>query len=457
MLPIRVPTIPALLLTLGLCMAGLLPAFPNDALPERLSGHGGPVKAISIHPDGVHALTGSFDYSIIHWALRGSEGEALRLLTGHKAAVNDVAFVPGSGRAVSVGDDGALAVWDLSDGKLLAFFEDSDAKGLGVAVSADGKLAAAARWDKTVRLYDLQTLSERARFEGHRGNVNAVVFSGDGSELFSAAYDGTVRSWNIAGQANRVIYSHGWGINVLARLPDGRLAFGALDGTVGVVSPDSGEHTIIGIFERPILSITVSQARGMFATGGADGHIRVFDIASLAQVEDYGEPYGPVWAMDFLPNGKSVYRGGLDDFAARWQIEPRQPFEKVTSTYPRRFQVSASDDPGETEFKRKCSVCHTLTPDGGNRAGPTLYHLFGRKAGEVAGYPYTDALKNSGIVWTEVTVARLFDEGPDLMVPGTKMPLQRLKAVVRRDALIEYLKRATAPELNKPAQQDKRD
>ncbi|HKJ61346.1 MAG TPA: c-type cytochrome [Hyphomicrobiales bacterium] len=107
--------------------------------------------------------------------------------------------------------------------------------------------------------------------------------------------------------------------------------------------------------------------------------------------------------------------------------------------------MTRSDDPGELEFHRKCSVCHTLTPDGKNRAGPTLYGLFGRRAGTVSGYEYSPALRNSGIVWSEETVSKLFDHGPDVVVPGTKMPIQRLKSVEHRDALIRFLKKATGP------------
>ena len=59
------------------------------------------------------------------------------------------------------------------------------------------------------------------------------------------------------------------------------------------------------------------------------------------------------------------------------------------------------------------------------------------------GYPYSDALLASDIVWTETTVAQLFDEGPDVVLPGTKMPVQRLTSVTRRDDLIRFLKKAT--------------
>ncbi|KAG1700634.1 Glycolate oxidase iron-sulfur subunit [Nymphon striatum] len=62
-----------------------------------------------------------------------------------------------------------------------------------------------------------------------------------------------------------------------------------------------------------------------------------------------------------------------------------------------RFQIKDTNDLGELEFRRKCSVCHTLTPDGENRAGPTLYDLFGRVAGTLPDYKYSKALLDTDI------------------------------------------------------------
>ena len=53
--------------------------------------------------------------------------------------------------------------------------------------------------------------------------------------------------------------------------------------------------------------------------------------------------------------------------------------------------------------------------------------------------------RRSDIIWTEETVARLFEQGPDSFTPGSKMPLQRLPDPPERAALIAFLKTATAP------------
>lgn len=449
---------PALRLA-ALAAAAILAMLSNpagaDALPERLVGHGGPVKAVALSDDGTRALTASFDYSIILWDMAGPDGTVAARLAGHDAAVNDVAFVPGTDKAVSVSDDGSFAIWDLATGELEQRITDTPVKVLDVAVSPDGRFAAAARWDGTARIFGIAEGREIARAEGHQGNVNAVAFALDGRQLFTAGYDGAIRAWplddgRIAG-SSRVLYTHGWGVNVITPLPGGTLlAFGSQNGVTGLVDLPTLETVELAAKENPVLSIAASPRAGWFATGSADGRIRVFDIETGTLVEEYGDVYGPVWGLSFTPDGKELYRVGLDDFAIRWQVSPRQRMEAIQSVYPRRFQAHGTDDPGESEFLRKCSVCHTLTPDDGNRAGPTLFGLFGRKAGTVPGYAYSEALTESDIVWTEDTVSLLFDHGPDVVTPGTKMPVQRLKSVERRDALIAYLKRATATDAETP-------
>lgn len=431
-----------------LCAAILaLPPAPAaaQALPDTLKGHGGPIKAITIAPDGKHALTASFDYSIIHWELSGDEGRILHRMTGHDGPVNDVAFLPGNTRAVSVSDDGSLALWDLEQGVLITRIESEPVKVLDVAVSADGAKAAAARWDHTAKIYDLEKQSEIATLEGHKGNVNAVAFSADGKRLYTAAYDGEIIEWDVAAaELERPVYRHGWGVNSIALIDDGRLLFGALNGTVGVLdlTADGAVETLASK-SNPVQNVELSDDGTLLAYADTEGEIEVFDAATAAKIAGGPVAYGPVWDFDFMPDGKQIYLVGLDDFAIRWQVTPRE-IARIQSEIPRRFQLTESDDPGELEFQRKCSVCHTLTPDDENRAGPTLYGVFGRKAGAVPDYDYSKALRESGIVWNEETIGRLFDHGPDVVVPGTKMPIQRLKSVERRDALIRFLKAATS-------------
>jgi cytochrome c len=99
-------------------------------------------------------------------------------------------------------------------------------------------------------------------------------------------------------------------------------------------------------------------------------------------------------------------------------------------------------DPGADVF-RACIACHVLRPDQGNRAGPTLAGIFGRRIATLPGYNFSAALRALDIVWTPETVSKLFEIGPTALTPGTKMPEQRIGSAGDRAALVEFLKKAT--------------
>lgn len=93
---------------------------------------------------------------------------------------------------------------------------------------------------------------------------------------------------------------------------------------------------------------------------------------------------------------------------------------------------------GEQVYAR-CQACHALDYD---RTGPHHCGLFGRRAGSVAGFPYSEAMKRSDIVWTAATLDR-FLANPGKTVPGTTMGYAGIPDPAERHALIAYLQQAT--------------
>ncbi len=422
------------------------PARADEAGFARLEGHGGPVQSVTLAPDGERALTTSFDYAAGLWDV--AEARLIRWFDGHDAAVNAAAFTPDGARALTGSDDFSMILWDVATGEAVRRFEGHQGKVQGVAIAQDGRIAASASWDGSIGLWDLRSGDNLGYFKGHRSGVNAVVFSGDGRTLWSASQDGTVRRWSVRDQRFEALEAeHGFGVNLLLLGEDeGWLAYGALDGGVRVLSLETGaEIADITAGRRPALGLAISPDRSLIAVGDGEGYINVVETRDWATVRDFrAVPRGPIWALDFDGTGARLMAGGLDSHVDIWPIADARSVE-AEDDLKRDFQLSEGLSNGERQFVRKCSVCHTLTRDGGRRAGPSLHGLFGREAGGLEGYEYSDALEQADIVWTAETVDKLFDIGPDHYTPGSKMPMQRIVQRQDRADLIAWLRQATAP------------
>jgi cytochrome c len=108
--------------------------------------------------------------------------------------------------------------------------------------------------------------------------------------------------------------------------------------------------------------------------------------------------------------------------------------------------LAADTNAGEAIYSR-CLACHALAYD---RTGPRHCGLFGRRAGSLKGFAYSDAMRHSNIVWNEKTLDR-FLANPMKAVPGTAMGYAGVVDRKERADLIAYLKRANrSPQCAKP-------
>jgi cytochrome c len=88
-----------------------------------------------------------------------------------------------------------------------------------------------------------------------------------------------------------------------------------------------------------------------------------------------------------------------------------------------------------------CAACHSIER-GVNGVGPTLYGIFGRKAGELDDYRYSPALKRSGIIWTEGTLDTFIADS-QATVPANRMPYAGMPNAADCGDLIAYLQKAS--------------
>jgi len=112
-----------------------------------------------------------------------------------------------------------------------------------------------------------------------------------------------------------------------------------------------------------------------------------------------------------------------------------------TLATPTVAQDAASGDAGRLLFNNACRTCHSLN-DGDNRLGPHLHGVVGRKAGSVANFAYSSAIKDSGLTFDEATLDR-FIASPDQVAPGSGMrPFSGISSAEDRAKLVAFLRAA---------------
>ena len=428
----------------GLALALALAAAPALA---QLRGHGGPVRALAVAPDGNAAISGSFDSSVIRWSLKG--GSADQVLRFHDGAVNAVAILP-DGRVASAGEDGRIALWREGQAEPASVLEGHTAPIVALAVSPDGGWLASASWDGTARLWPLAGGVPRV-LEGHRQNVNGVAFTPDGRGIVTAGYDETLRIWPLSGSPGEVGRAPSIGTPAVVTMPaplngvavarDGEIVAAGADGHVYFVRGDGAIAGAVEAQPSPIIAVAVSPDGVMVAAAGIRGSVAIIARVTRTVLRTLVGPGLPVWSLAFMPDGRTLLTGGADRLIRRWDATSGEHVGAVAMG-PADPLAAYAGDRGVEVF-RACVACHTLTPDEGNRAGPTLARIFGRRIATLPGYRFSEALKKLDIVWTPETVSKLFEIGPAAYTPGTKMPEQRIGRAEDREALVRFLERAT--------------
>ncbi len=103
---------------------------------------------------------------------------------------------------------------------------------------------------------------------------------------------------------------------------------------------------------------------------------------------------------------------------------------------------AAGDSAKGKKVFNKCKACHNVDNEK-NKVGPHLVGIFGRTAGAVDGFKYSKAMKGSGIVWDETTIAEYL-KAPKTYIKGNRMAFAGLKKQADVDNVIAYLKESTA-------------
>ena len=231
-------------------------------------------------------------------------------------------------------------------------------------------------------------------------------------------------------------------VNALA-VGNGKILVASVDGHVRILGSDLGLEGAVDLADGPLTALALSADGRTAVVAGIRTPPTVIDVATRTVVRRLPAVGLPIWSVAISPDGKDVFAGGSDGILRRWTIATGDAVGGGSA--PSVDTLAPADDhPGARVF-RACQVCHAIQPESGQRAGPTLHGVMGRRIATAPGYAYSDALRQKDIVWSADTIAQLFEIGPAAMTPGAKMPEQRITDPADRKALVDWLARVTQP------------
>jgi WD40 repeat protein len=215
----------------------------------------------------------------------------LRTLVGHAASVSGVAVTADGKRAVSASWDKTLKIWDLETSRALRTLEGHSGVVFGVAVTGDGKCAVSASGDKTLKVWDLETGRALRTLEGHSGVVFGVAVTGDGKCAVSASVDKMLKVWDLeTGRALRTLEGHSFRVSGVAVTANGKRAVSACeDNTLKVWDLEAGgvlctlEGHSASVFG---VAVTTDGKRAVSASG--DETLKLWDLETRPRATHTG-------------------------------------------------------------------------------------------------------------------------------------------------------------------------
>jgi len=186
------------------------------------------------------------------YKLKNQQWRCVHTLPGHASFVSSLAISPAGDVLASGSWDKTIKVWELETGALIGTLTGHSDRVNSVAISCDGKLLVSGSSDETIKFWNLQSGDLLCTFPGHSMEVNSVAIDPKGRVIASCGgSDNTIKIWNLrTGELLRTLRGHSDNVNAVVFSPDGQLlASGSSDATSKIWDVESGKllRTLSGL------------------------------------------------------------------------------------------------------------------------------------------------------------------------------------------------------------------
>jgi len=269
-------------------------------------------------------------------------------LTGHCGWVTSIATTfEQSNVVVSASRDKKMMIWEMTPetgegqddiGYARKLLSGHSEPVVSVVLSSDGQYALSGSWDKTMRLWDLNTGMSLRTFKGHAKDVNSVAFSGDNRQIVSGSRDKSIKLWNTLAECKFTITEemHTDWVSCVVFSPSAKMPLivsAGWDKLVKVwnLSACQLRTNLVG-HTGVVYTATVSPDGSLCASGGKDGTAMLWDVNDGKHLYSL-DASGTINALAFSP--KNYWLVAATDTAIKvWDLESKTVLEELNSTDP---------------------------------------------------------------------------------------------------------------------------
>jgi len=258
------------------------------------------------------------------WRTDTGEPTGVRL-GGHTANLGGVTFTADGRRAATASFDGTVRLWDTESGELLfGPLIDHSGRVLSVAFSPDGSMLATGGADHRIYLYDLNSRKAIGKgLIGHSNWVRSLQFDAQGDTLYSGTIAGELIRWDIMAQ-RQLLVGHTGRVRAVALSPDGEtLATASFDRRVLLWDAQRGQPIaeLPPIHENSVLQVAFSPDGRYLASGDGGGLVVLWDIADRQMLYRWPDPGGSVSiALAFSPDSRYLAGGFFSGMLSLWDV-----------------------------------------------------------------------------------------------------------------------------------------